>query len=62
MVLRRPETSATNGFFFNLFNVFMSKKNMYIMSKYDICISNAQYSSLSAQQNLCAKFLSFEQL
>ena len=42
-------------------HVFMSK-NMYIMSKYDICISNAQYSSLSAQQNLCAKFLSFEQL
>ena len=37
-------------------------KNMYLMSKYDICIPNAQYSSLSAQQNLCAKFLSFEQL
>ena len=68
MVLRRPETSATNGFFFNLFNVFMSKKhvhhvfmskNMYIMSKYDICISNAQYSSLSAQQNLWCEILEF---
>ena len=88
MVLRRPETSATNGFFFNLFNVFMSKKhvshvfmskkhiphvfmskkhvhhvfmskNMYIMSKYDICIPNAQYSSLSAQQNLWCEILEF---
>ena len=88
MVLRRPETSATNGFFFNLFNVFMSKKhvhhvfmsknmylmssclkkhvhhvfmskNMYLMSKYDICIPNAQYSSLSAQQNLWCEILEF---
>ena len=69
MVLRRPETSATNGFFFNLFNVFMSKKhvphvfmskkNMYLMSKYNICIPNAQYSSLSAQQNLWCEILEF---
>ena len=34
-------------------------KNMYIMSKYDICISNAQYSSFSAQQNLCREILEF---
>ena len=47
-------------------------KNMYIMSsclkkhvhhvfmsKYYICISNAQYSSLSAQQNLWCEILEF---
>ena len=39
-------------------HVFMSK-NMYLMSKYDICISNAQYSSLSAQQNLWREILEF---
>ena len=39
-------------------HVFMSK-NMYIMSKYDICIPNAQYSSLSAQQNLWCEILEF---
>ena len=61
MVLRRPETSATNGFFLNLFNVFMSKKHVHhvFMSKYDICIPNAQYSSFSAQQNLCREILEF---
>ena len=39
-------------------HVFMSK-NMYLMSKYDICIPNAQYSSLSAQQNLWCEILEF---
>ena len=39
-------------------HVFMSK-NMYLMSKYDICISNAQYSSLSAQQNIWCEILEF---
>ena len=34
-------------------------KNMYLMSKYDICIPNAQYSSLSAQQNLWCEILEF---
>ena len=34
-------------------------KNMYLMSKYNICISNAQYSSLSAQQNLWCEILEF---
>ena len=40
-------------------HVFMSKKNMYLMSKYDICIPNAQYSSLSAQQNIWCEILEF---
>jgi len=30
MVLRRPETSATNSFFLNLFNVSMSKKHVFM--------------------------------
>ena len=34
------------------------KKHVY-MSKYDICIPNAQYSSLSAQQNLWCEILEF---
>ncbi|GEM_PF-2039423 len=59
MVLRRPETSATNGFFFNLFIMSSCLKNMYLMSKYNICISNAQYSSFSAQQNLWCEILEF---
>ncbi len=29
------------------------------MSKYDICIPNAQYSSFSAQQNLWREILEF---
>ena len=29
------------------------------MSKYDICISNAQYSSFSAQQNLWCEIFEF---
>ena len=32
------------------------------MSKYDICIPNAQYSSFSHNKIFGAKFLSFEQL
>ena len=59
MVLRRPETSATNGFFFNLFIMSSCLKNMYLMSKYYICIPNAQYSSFSAQQNLWCEILEF---
>ena len=39
-------------------HVFMSKKHVF-MSKYDICISNAQYSSFSAQQNLWRGILEF---
>ena len=75
MVLRRPETSATNSFFLNLFNVFlskkhvhhvfMSKKNMYLMSS---CL-NTIFAFLtlntprSAHNKIFgAKFLSFEQL
>ncbi len=34
-------------------------KNMYLMSKYYICIPNAQYSSFSAQQNLWCEILEF---
>ena len=73
MVLRRPETSATNSFFLNLFNVFMSKKNMYLMSS---CLKKTCTSCLntifafltlntprSAHNKIfVAKFLSFEQL
>ncbi len=59
MVLRRPETSATNGFFFNLFIMSSCLKKHVFMSKYDICISNAQYSSLSAQQNIWCEILEF---
>ena len=42
-------------------HVFMSKKHVphVFMSKYDICIPNAQYSSLSAQQNLWCEILEF---
>ena len=39
-------------------HVFMSKKHVF-MSKYDICISNAQYSSFSAQKNLWCEILEF---
>ena len=59
MVLRRPETSATNGFFFNLFIMSSCLKTCTYMSKYDICIPNAQYSSFSAQQNLWREILEF---
>ena len=34
------------------------QKNVFL-SKDDICIPNAQYSSFSAQQNLCREILEF---
>ena len=39
----------------------LKKKHVHhvFMSKYDICISNAQYSSFSAQQNLWCGILEF---
>ena len=72
MVLRRPETSATNGFFFNLFIMSSCLKNMYIMSScLKTCTSclNTIFAFLtlntprSAHNKIfVAKFLSFEQL
>ena len=37
MVLRRPETSATNSFFLNLFNVFLSKKYVFMSCHANVC-------------------------
>ena len=65
MVLRRPETSATNGFFFNLFIMSSCLKNMYLMSS---CLNTifaflTLNTTRSAHNKIFgAKFLSFEQL
>ena len=37
MVLRRPETSATNSFFLYLFNVFLSKKTCLLVYHANVC-------------------------
>ena len=51
--LRILNTLGVGLFFITITNSLM------IESMYDICISNAQYSSFSAQQNLWCEILEF---
>ncbi len=44
MVLRRPETSATNSFFLNLFNVFLSKENVFMSIMQTFAQSNCVFT------------------
>ena len=55
MVLRRPETSATNGFFFNLF--IMSSCLNTIFAFLTLNTPRSAHNKIFG-----AKFLSFEQL
>ena len=48
MVLRRPETSATNSFFLNLFNVFLSKKHVFMSIMQTFAQSNCVFALRSA--------------
>ena len=52
MVLRRPETSATNSFFLNLFNVFLSKKHVFMSS----CLKNVFMSFMQTFAQLNCVF------
>ena len=47
MVLRRPETSATNSFFLNLFNVFLSKKHVFMSIMQTFAQTNRVFTSHS---------------
>ena len=48
MVLRRPETSATNSFFLNLFNVFLSKKHVFMSIMQTFAQPNCVFTPRSA--------------
>ena len=48
MVLRRPETSATNSFFLNLFNVFLSKKHVFMSIMQTFAQQNCVFALRSA--------------